>query len=287
MGLLSGRTVVVTGGSAGIGYAIARRCVQDGATLVIAARKAKQLEESLRGLRELSGGNHRSYSLNIADLEAVQAFARWLQKQDLRPAGLVNCAGSFGPIGKTTELDMAEFTHAMQVNFLGTVYMCHAVARLFDKAGRAKIVNCGGGGATFPFPNYSAYAVSKVALVRFTENLAQELAADAIDVNCIAPGFVVTRLHEQTMAAGAERAGAFFSKTRTGIASGGVAAEESAELTAFLLSQESDGISGRYISAAWDPWRDSGFQERLRREEDFATLRRIDGQSYRKSDAAT
>jgi 3-oxoacyl-[acyl-carrier protein] reductase len=285
MGELSGRTVVVTGGSAGIGFAIARRCAQDGAATLIVARRAKELEESLRTLRELSGEDHRSYALDVADPAAVSAFARWLPEQGVRPTGLVNCAGSFGPIGKTTELDMAEFSRAVQANFLGSVYMCHAVAPLLAGAGRGKIVNCGGGGATFPFPNYSAYAVSKAALVRFSENLALELAADAIDVNCIAPGFVVTRLHEQTMAAGPERAGAFFTKTRSGIESGGVAAEKSGELAAFLLSAASDGISGKYVSAAWDPWQDAGFQDRLRNEEDFATLRRIDGQSYRKHDA--
>lgn len=285
MGLLSGRTVVVTGGSSGIGQAIARRCAQDGATTVIVARKARELEESLRGLRELSAAAHRSCALDVGDSEAVGEFGRWLQREGLRPTGLVNCAGGFGPIGKTTELDMREFGEALRVNLLGSVHMCRAVAPLFDKSGRAKIVNCGGGGATFPFPNYTAYAVSKVALVRLSENLAQELAGDGVDVNCIAPGFVVTRLHEQTMAAGPDRAGAFYSKTTSGIAAGGVAAEKSAELAAFLLSKESDGISGKYISAAWDPWRDAGFQDRLRREEDFATLRRIDGQSYRKSDA--
>jgi 3-oxoacyl-[acyl-carrier protein] reductase len=287
MGPLSGRSVVVTGGSSGIGLAIARRAAQDGAAVVIVARKAHDLEEALRGLRELSERSHRSYELDVADREAVAAFARWLRDADEAPAGLVNCAGGFGPIGKTTELDMAEFCRAIEVNLLGSVYMCRAVAPLFAKQARAKIVNCGGGGATFPFPNYSAYAVSKAALVRFSENLAQELAADAVDVNCIAPGFVVTRLHEQTLAAGATRAGAFWSKTQSGIESGGVSAEKSGELAAFLLSQASDGISGKYISAAWDPWREPAFQERLRAEPDFATLRRIDAQSYRKADGAT
>jgi 3-oxoacyl-[acyl-carrier protein] reductase len=287
MGALSGRSVVVTGGSSGIGLAIARRCAQEGAAAVIVARRVGDLEEALRGLRELSDGDHRCYALDVADREAVAAFARRLRDEGVRPSGLVNCAGGFGPIGKTTELDMAEFGRAIEVNLLGSVYMCRALAPLFPKPGRGKIVNCGGGGATFPFPNYSAYAVSKAALVRFSENLAQELAEDATDVNCIAPGFVVTRLHEQTFAAGAGRAGAFFSKTQSGIESGGVPAEKSAELAAFLLSAASDGISGKYISAAWDPGGEPDFQERLRREPDFATLRRIDAQTYRKADGAT
>jgi 3-oxoacyl-[acyl-carrier protein] reductase len=156
---------------------------------------------------------------------------------------------------------------------------------LMRSTGRRKIINCAGGGGTFPFPQYSAYATSKAAIVRFTENLAVELTEDEIDVNCIAPGFVVTRLHEQTMAAGAEKAGAFFGQTQKQMASGGVPAERSAELATFLLSGDSDGISGKYISAPWDAWRDAAFQARLRSDKDFGTLRRIDDQQFaRKAD---
>jgi 3-oxoacyl-[acyl-carrier protein] reductase len=161
--------------------------------------------------------------------------------------------------------------------------MCHAVGRRIRTSGRGKIVNCAGGGGTFPFPHYSAYATSKAAIVRFTENLAIELAADRIDVNCIAPGFVVTRLHEQTFVAGPGMAGAFYELTRKQIASGGVPAERSAELTAFLLSSDSDGISGKYISAPWDPWREPDFQTRLSTDKDFGTLRRIDDQQFFKT----
>ena len=277
---LDSMTIVITGGSTGIGYAIARSCVEAGATVIISARGRDALETALGQLRGIADRDHRLYAMDVGNLQAVQDFAGWLREHGIAPAGLVNCAGIFGAIGKTTSVDMREFTSAIQINLLGTAYMCHAVGPLMRSHGRRKIINCAGGGGTFPFPLYSAYAASKAAVVRLTENLAVELAEDEIDVNCIAPGFVATRLHEQTFAAGAEKAGAFFSHTQKQIASGGVPAERSAELATFLLSSDSDGISGKYISAPWDPWRDPGFQDRLRNDKDFGTLRRIDDQQF-------
>ena len=280
MGKLDSTTIIITGGSVGIGYAIAKKCAEAGATVIIVARGKNDLEKSLSQLRRLSDKDHRLYALDVGNLPAVQEFADWITQQNIAPAGLVNCAGIFGAIGKTTIVDMREFTAAIQINFLGTVYMCHSIGPLLKSAARKKIVNCSGGGGTFPFPNYSAYATSKAAVVRFTENLAIELAEDEIDVNCLAPGFVVTRLHEQTFAAGPERAGAFFENTQKQIAGGGVPPEKSAELAAFLLSSDSDGITGKYISAPWDAWQNSGFQARLRADKDFGTLRRIDDQQF-------
>jgi NAD(P)-dependent dehydrogenase (short-subunit alcohol dehydrogenase family) len=277
---LDTRTVVVSGGSSGIGLAIAEACAREGATLVVVARGSGPLADSLARLRSLSGKDHRSFRMDVGRLQEVQDFAGWLEREGVAPDALVNCAGSLGAIGKTTSVDMLEFSETIQTNLLGTVYMCRSLAPLFAGGPRPKIVNCSGGGGTFPFPNYSAYAVSKAAVVRFTENLALELAEDGVDVNCIAPGFVATRLHERTMAAGPERAGAFFQQTREKIAAGAVPAEKSAELTVFLLSRAADGISGKYVSAPWDPWRSPEFQRRLRSDKDFGTLRRIDDQQF-------
>jgi NAD(P)-dependent dehydrogenase (short-subunit alcohol dehydrogenase family) len=146
---------------------------------------------------------------------------------------------------------------------------------------RKKIINYSGGGAATPFPNYSAYATSKIATVRFTENLSIELADERFDVNCIAPGFVITRLHRDTLAAGPDGATkAFYENTKKQMDNGGTSAAIPAGLTVFLLSAESDGITGKFISAQWDPWRKKTFQDRLRADKDFATIRRIDDKTF-------
>ena len=281
MGMLDGRRIIITGGSQGIGFAVAERCVAEGAKVILCARNLKELEKATFRLSAGGSTGHRHFVLDVGVLADVQAFAAWIEQEKLEINGLVNCAGIYGPIGKTSEISLADFTKAIQINFLGTVYMCSLLTRLLKSSGRKKIVNYSGGGAATPFPNYSAYATSKVAIVRFTENLSLELSADGVDVNCVAPGFVITRLHQQTIAAGTQSAGeAFYESTKKQMDAGGVPPEKAAELTSFLLSGASDGITGKFISAPWDPWQTAEFQKQLRDDKDVATLRRIDNKSF-------
>jgi|GEM_PF-59769 predicted dehydrogenase/NAD(P)-dependent dehydrogenase (short-subunit alcohol dehydrogenase family) len=271
------KTIIITGGSLGIGLEVAKTCAREGAQVIIVARNENNLSAAVNELKQIFEINHQSYALDVSNLDEVQKFKQWCIDKKFKINGLVNCAGVYGPIGKTTNVDMQKFTQAIKINFLGTVYMCNAIAPLLQSSSRKKIVNYSGGGAASPFPNYSAYATSKVAITRFTENLSLELTDENIDVNCIAPGFVVTRLHKQTLEKGSQTAGeSFFKKTKEQIESGGTSPEIAANLTAFLLSEHSDGITGKFISAPWDQWQDEKFQKRLRTEKDICSLRRID-----------
>ncbi len=282
---LEGRNIIVTGGSTGIGLAIAEDCARNGATVVIAARNPDDLKQALQKLKEVSTAQHQSYSLDVSDTKAVTAFARWVSDKFSKIHGIVNCAGVYGPIGRTPEVELEKFKQAIEINFLGAVYMTHEFVPLLDLKSRPSIVNIAGGGAASAFPHYSAYATSKAALVRFSENLALELKEQGIRVNSVAPGFVITRLHQETIAAGAETAGAaFYENTARQISKGGVPPEKAAKLSVFLLSEESVGITGKFISAPWDEWNAESFQATLRSDPDFATLRRIDNfQFFKKS----
>ena len=270
--MLSGKTILVTGASMGIGQAIAEEAARQGARVILAARHRPALEKVLAGL---TGEGHELRVLDVADNASVEAVAASLDGLD----GLVNNAGIYGPIGLLGEVPMAEFEEAMAINFLGSVRMIRACLPLLTRAHRGKIVNMSGGGAATPFARYSAYACSKVALVRLTENLSQEYPA--LDINSVAPGFVLTRLHEQTRAAGPEKAGSgFFANTEKQYESGGVDAAVPAELVAFLLGSGSDGLTGRFLSAPWDPWRQPEFLDQLRQDPNLGTLRRIDNKGF-------
>ena len=281
MGLLEDKVIVITGGSLGIGFAVAKKCATEGATVVIAADDKTDLGNALNSLQSLSDKDHKTHLFDVSQYDQVQDFVQWIAKEYSKIHGLVNCAGIYGPIGKTPQVSMEKFAQALHVNFLGTVYMCHAFIHYLNAPSRKKIVNYSGGGAASPFPNYSAYATSKAAIVRFTENLSIEL--EGFDVNCVSPGFVITRLHQQTIESGQEKVPqSFLEQTKKQIESGGVPPEKAADLTAFLLSSQSDGISGKFIAVPWDPWQDVEFQNKLRDDKDFATLRRIDDKYFKK-----
>jgi NAD(P)-dependent dehydrogenase (short-subunit alcohol dehydrogenase family) len=259
--------VLVTGGSMGIGLAVAQALAARGDELILVARG----EDALHAAAEtLPGTGHRSCALDVSDEEA------WAAVQLDELGGLVCAAGVMTPIGAIGDYAPSEFMRTLEINVLGTLLAVrHCLPAL--RRGSGSVVTFGGGGATAPLPRFDAYAASKAAVVRLTENLSSVIAP--VKVNCVAPGFVATRLHDATLAAGRDGAGAeFHEKTRATVEAGGFPASEAAELVALLLGDVP--FSGRLISAQWDSWRDVEFHERLARDPDLATLRRIDGEMF-------
>jgi 3-oxoacyl-[acyl-carrier protein] reductase len=279
MGLLENKKIIITGASMGIGLAVAKKCAEEGARLILVSRNEIDLKEAVKTLKDNSQ-NHGYYCADVSRLEMVKEMAGFVEKRLGYIDGLVNCAGIYGPIGRLDEIDPAEFANAININLLGTFYMCFHFIPLLKKAKRGKIVNYSGGGAASPFPNYSAYAVSKAGIVRFTENIALEFIDSNLDINAVAPGFVITRLHQETIKAGSKAGEKFLKMTEEQINKGGVPADVPVRLTIFLLSQNSDGLTGKFISAPWDSWEDSNFLDRLKNDKDLATLRRIDDKTF-------
>jgi 3-oxoacyl-[acyl-carrier protein] reductase len=154
--------------------------------------------------------------------------------------------------------------------------MCRALLPHFKSQRYGKIVQLSGGGATNPLPRFSAYAASKAAVVRFAETLAEEVRGDAIDVNSIAPGALNTRLLDEVLAVGPGRVGAaFYERSVQQLQTGGAPLEQGAALAVFLGSAASDGITGKLLSAIWDPWEALDEHRDDLRRTDVYTLRRI------------
>src|SRR5262249_31777269 len=139
-----------------------------------------------------------------------------------------------------------------------------------------KIVQLSGGGATNPLPRVSAYAASKAAIVRFAESLALEVKGEGIDVNAIAPGALNTRMMSELLAAGPSVVGpVFFDRMKRIAEEGGTPLETGAALAVFLGSAASDGITGKLLSAVWDPWANLPAHRTDLDASDVYTLRRI------------
>jgi 3-oxoacyl-[acyl-carrier protein] reductase len=189
---------------------------------------------------------------------------------------LVNNAGVLGPIGRLEDIDIREWRGAIETNLMGVVVTCRAMLPRFRTAGYGKVLNLSGGGATSPRPFFSAYAASKAAVVRFTENLAEELRGTGVDVNAVSPGALNTRMLTQLLEAGPGRmTESEFVRAQRQKETGGASIQRAAELCVYLSSPASDGITGKLISAPWDPWpRLDRHLEELR-STDVYTLRRI------------
>jgi 3-oxoacyl-[acyl-carrier protein] reductase len=159
---------------------------------------------------------------------------------------------------------------------MGTVLPCRAVLPHLQSRRSGKIILLSGGGATKPLPYLSAYAASKAAVVRFGETLAEEVREFSIEVNAIAPGALNTRLLDEILEAGPDKVGsAFYEQSREQKARGGTPLERGASLCVFLASPAGDGITGKLISAVWDPWEQLPAHLDDLRDSDIYTLRRI------------
>src|SRR6266446_6490620 len=274
---LQNKVALVVGAGRGIGEAIALRFAAEGAKLILAARTAPELKT----VTELVNARSGTANFVVADVTAPPEVASLVQKSiELfgRIDILVNAAGTYGPIGRAWEVDAKEWENTFSANLFGPFLMCQSVLPHMIRAGRGKIINFSGGGATSPLCRFSAYGVSKAALVRLTETLAEEVKEFNIQVNAIAPGAVDTKLQDSVLAAG-ERAGDLLQRIRrlreTG--EGGTRREIPAELAVFLASDDSRNLTGRLISAPNDKW-ESWTNERIAQimSQPWFTLRRMD-----------
>lgn len=277
---LANRNAIITGASQGLGRVIAQRFIEEGANVLLCARDAQLLETCLAELQIYCTQPAQKILVQQcdvskeADVEALFDYADKHFGNELHI--LVNNAGVYGPKGLTEEVDLEEWKHCLNINLLGTLMPCRLAIRRFKQAGYGKIINLSGGGATNPLPQISAYAASKSAVVRLTETLAEELIDHKIDVNAVAPGALNTRLLDEVLEAGPEKVGeSFYQKALQQAQNGGVPLELGANLCVYLASAESDGITGRLLSAKWDPWpRLHTFKDGLT-QSDIYTLRRI------------
>jgi NAD(P)-dependent dehydrogenase (short-subunit alcohol dehydrogenase family) len=275
--VLAGRQALITGASQGLGLEIARAFLASGASIFICGRDAATLERAQAELDRLcrEGQEVASQAADVADLHQVESLVAAATERFPGLSVLVNNAGVYGPKGSIWDVDWHEWVQAIEINLFGSVLAARALMPQLRRIGAGKIIQLSGGGATSPLPGLSAYAASKAAIVRFVETLALELREHHVDINAIAPGALNTRLLDEVIAAGPDKVGkAFHDRALEQRHSGGTPLGRGAELAVWLASPDSDGITGKLLSAVWDPWRELP-THRMDLDSDVYTLRRI------------
>jgi NAD(P)-dependent dehydrogenase (short-subunit alcohol dehydrogenase family) len=275
---LAGRFAIITGASQGLGEEIAKQFVEEGASVFLCARSAPAVRIVAQQLSAIARNGQKVFaqSTNVSKPHDVDQLVAQALDVFKRIDILVNNAGVYGPIGPTHEIDWNAWVDAININLIGLAYVCRAVTPIMMRQKSGKIINLSGGGATNPLPRMTSYAASKAAVVRFTESLALDLKAHGVDVYAIAPGALDTRLLDQVLDAGPEMVGTeFHQRMRKIKEQGGTPLSVGAALAVYLASDESNGITGRLIAAAWDKW--ASLHERAKDLDasDIYTLRRI------------
>jgi len=267
---------LITGGSQGLGKVIAEHFLREGANAVICARSEKDLTATRDELaKKFPTQKILAKTCDVSNEKQVNELVAFTLRELGSLQALVLNAGIYGPMGPTESVSLDEWRRALDINLYGVLLPCRIVIPHFKRSGRGKIIVLSGGGATNPLPNISAYAASKAAVVRLGETLAEEFKPFHVDVNMIAPGALKTRFVEQVLEAGPKMVGEdFFAKNKKWSEEGAVPLELGASLAVYLASAASDGITGKLISAQWDPWEKlHEFKNDL--SSDIYTLRRI------------
>jgi NAD(P)-dependent dehydrogenase (short-subunit alcohol dehydrogenase family) len=275
---LSGRNAIITGANRGFGFEVAKKFVEEGASVVICGRDADQVSHAVDALREPSSSKQIiiGLSIDVSKEESVQSLINTAIANLGRIDIVVNNAGVYGPKGLIEDVNSGEWISAITINLFSVFFMCKWILPHMKRNNYGKIINLSGGGATAPLPRISAYAASKAAVVRLTETLAEECKEYSIEINAIAPGALNTRLLEEVLESGPDKVGkAFFEKALKQKSNGGTPLGLGAALCVYLASSESDGITGKLISAPWDPWQNLAHYREDLKNTDIYTLRRI------------
>jgi NAD(P)-dependent dehydrogenase (short-subunit alcohol dehydrogenase family) len=241
---MKGQVAIVTGASRGIGRAIAQRCAEEGAKVALVARTASKLEELAAEIRD-GDGIALAIPTDVTDHAAVTAMVRQVE-EELGPTHLlVTNAGAFYAIGPTWEVDPKTWWADVTINLLGVFLCCREVVPGMVARKNGRVITLIGGGTDTPLPYGSAYAASKAAVMRLTENLAVELKEHGVKVFALRPGFVRTTMSEHQLSGEGRR---WLPNTAQRFEEGkNVPPTMAGDLAVEFASGRFDALTGRYI----------------------------------------
>ncbi|HLI10606.1 MAG TPA: SDR family NAD(P)-dependent oxidoreductase [Alphaproteobacteria bacterium] len=233
---LEGNTAVITGGARGIGYAIAKRFLDSGASVALWDVDDKAADAAAERLA--AHGQVMALHVDVTEAAAIRAALEATIKRLGRIDILVNNAGVTGPNLKTWEYPADEWRRVIEIDLIGPFLCCAAVLPAMLRAGYGRIVNIASIAGKEGNPNASAYSSAKAGVIALTKSIAKETAQSGVVVNCVTPAAVETDIFAQMTK---EHIGYMLSKIPMG-RFGKV--EEIAALVAWLASKDCSFSTG-------------------------------------------
>jgi len=245
MNRLRNKVAVITGGTRGLGFAIARAFVREGATVVVGSRSADSVGRAVDALRR-EGGRAEGRAVSVIRREDVEGLRDLALEKFHRIDVWINNAGLSCPTGPTAHIPYESVRRLIDTNILGVYHGSLAAMRHFLTQGSGKLINVSGKGEKKPFALHNPYAASKAWEHNFTLAMAREYRKSGIGVFLFNPGVVDSdMLHRLTFIRGYEANIKIF-KTVMGILM--KPPEHAAEKAVWLASSATDGRTGKRIS---------------------------------------
>ncbi|MFO0340975.1 MAG: SDR family NAD(P)-dependent oxidoreductase, partial [Acidobacteriota bacterium] len=236
---VEGLNVMITGAGRGVGKRLAIGFAARGAKVGLVARTAAELDLTDLEIKHNGGISHK-LAADVRDFERLSGVVDLMRHRHGALHVLVCAAAIQGPIGPFHKTTIKAWTDTIETNLMGVVNCCRAVVPKMIENRRGKIILMAGGGAASPRPNFTAYACSKAAVVRFAESLAEELSEHNIQVNSMSPGGTYTNMTDEILNAGEAAGWREIEAAEKVQQTGGVKPERQIDLACFLAAQASN-----------------------------------------------
>jgi 3-oxoacyl-[acyl-carrier protein] reductase len=238
---LAGKVAIVTGGSKGIGRAIAMALAEEGAIVAVCSRNLDAVGETAQAIVS-AGGQARAYHVDVTYADSVTSMVEQVLKHFGRIDVLVNNAGVTSD-NLMVRMKESEWDQVIGTNLTGTFHCMKAVARSMIKQRGGKIINITSVVGMIGNAGQANYCAAKAGIIGLTKSIARELASRNVTVNCVAPGFIMTDMTESLPESGKDEALKLIPLGRFG------APEDVAAIVKFLASPAADYITGEVIRA--------------------------------------
>ena len=258
---------IIIGSSQGIGFEIAK-FLKTKNNLILCSRKKTIFQKKLFE-------DHEFIKVDATNIKDIKKLGFKLKAKKIKLDGAIFCQGLLGsPIDIFDIKEKNKWQKIFETNFNSNLNLIRYLLPFIKKKSFSKIIFFSGGGAFNTWPKFSAYSISKTALVRYSENLAEELKNQKIIVTCLAPGFINTKIHQENFL----KLNKLNKKYRDELKKNKNTEpnfKNIVELTNYVLKTKNMLISGKTISANYDPWRSKNFLNLLKKNKQFLTLSRI------------
>ena len=270
------RVGVIAGATGFLGRSLARHYADLGIHLILIGRDEAKLQTLENELTKYSSSKITTVALDFDDDYFPKLFDKTSSFSD-RIEFFISTIGSQYPISPTLLCSANDWSKSIQTNLVVPACLAKFFIGKFVENGRGSAILTSGGGAANARANFSAYASAKSGLVRFVETFASELEGLEVRINAIAPGIMPSKMMEEIL-----ENSALVGDTEALVAKRTLVEDKwdpkhVLNLCDFLISKESEGITGKLISAEWDNWNEWPQHIKELQESDLYTLRRITG----------
>ena len=265
------KSILITGAGRGIGKRLALGFARAGAKIALVGRSKAEIDLAHIEI-EQAAGNALRIRADVTDPEQLALAVDRARVVFGNPIDVLICAAATsGPLNFFLQTPLKAWTEAIQINLLGVVHSCRAVLPSMIEKRTGKIIVLVCESDELPKLNFSAYATSKTAVVRFVESIAAELLDHNVQINCFDPGPAYTNLTDEIIRAESRLEAQVVNAAKETRRTGGISPDLQLEHAAFLASEQSNHITGKLIRVT-DDWK------KLRNttlRPDALTLRRV------------